>query len=96
MYELQVADFNIIPNLFMHPAKIIFVLFLVFSGFKIFGQDIVPKRRVLILTDIENEPDDTQSMIRFLTYSNHWDVEGLIATTSIHQQKKLRRKKSNS
>ncbi|WP_221392580.1 DUF1593 domain-containing protein [Dyadobacter sp. NIV53] len=73
----------------MHPAKIIFVLFLVFSGFKIFGQDIVPKRRVLILTDIENEPDDTQSMIRFLTYSNHWDVEGLIATTSIHQQKKV-------
>lgn len=29
------------------------------------------KQRVIVLTDIENEPDDTQSMIRFLTYSNH-------------------------
>lgn len=41
-----------------------------------------PKKRVLILTDIENEPDDAQSLVRFLLYSNQWDVEGLIATTS--------------
>lgn len=45
------------------------------------------KQRVFILTDIENEPDDAMSMIRFLTYSNNWDIEGLVATTSIHQQK---------
>jgi len=44
------------------------------------------KPRVLVLTDIENEPDDAMSMVRFLTYCNHWEVEGLIATTSIHQQ----------
>lgn len=42
------------------------------------------KLRIAVLTDIENEPDDTQSMVRFLTYSNHWDVEALIATTSVH------------
>jgi len=47
------------------------------------------KLRVLILTDIENEPDDTQSMVRFLTYCNQWDVEGLIATTSIHQKNRI-------
>ncbi len=46
------------------------------------------KLRVLVLTDIENEPDDAMSMVRFLTYCNQWDVEGLVATTSIHQQKK--------
>jgi Protein of unknown function (DUF1593) len=46
------------------------------------------KERVIVLTDIENEPDDTQSMIRFLTYSNQWDVEALIATTSVHQRDK--------
>lgn len=46
------------------------------------------KPRVLVLTDIENEPDDAMSMVRFLTYSNQWEVEALIATTSIHQQKK--------
>lgn len=42
------------------------------------------KPRVIVLTDIENEPDDAESLVRFLTYSNQWDVEGLIATTSIH------------
>jgi hypothetical protein len=46
------------------------------------------KPRVLVLTDIENEPDDAMSMVRFLTYANQFDVEGLVATTSIHQQKK--------
>ncbi len=40
------------------------------------------KQRVLILTDIGNEPDDTESLIRFLLYSNQWEVEGIIATTS--------------
>jgi hypothetical protein len=45
------------------------------------------KPRVIVLTDIENEPDDAMSMVRFLTYANHFDIEGLIATTSIHQQK---------
>lgn len=47
------------------------------------------KLRVLVLTDIEADPDDSQSMIRFLTYSNQWDVEGLIATTSIHQKNRV-------
>ena len=46
------------------------------------------KPRVLVLTDIENEPDDAMSMVRFLVYANQFDVEGLVATTSIHQQKK--------
>ena len=46
------------------------------------------KPRVIVLTDIENEPDDTQSMVRFLVYSNQWDVEALVATTSIHQRTK--------
>ena len=44
----------------------------------------VEKNRVIVLTDIENEPDDAQSMVRFLLYSNHFDIEGLIATTSTH------------
>jgi len=46
------------------------------------------KSRVIVLTDIENEPDDAQSMVRFLTYANQWDVEGLVATTSVHQREK--------
>ena len=47
------------------------------------------KLRVLVLTDIEADPDDTESLIRFLTYCNQWDVEGLIATTSIHQKTRV-------
>jgi hypothetical protein len=40
------------------------------------------KNRLIVLTDIENEPDDTQSMVRLLLYSNNIDIKGLIATTS--------------
>jgi len=47
------------------------------------------KPRVVVLTDIENEPDDAMSMVRFLVYANHFDVEGLVATTSVHQKKKV-------
>jgi hypothetical protein len=36
--------------------------------------------RLLVLTDIENEPDDTMSMVRLLTYANHFEIEGLVAT----------------
>lgn len=46
------------------------------------------KHRLIVLTDIENEPDDAMSLVRFLCYSNQWDVEGLVATTSVHQQNK--------
>ena len=42
------------------------------------------KTRVFVLTDIENEPDDAMSLVRFLVYANQWDIEGLVATTSIH------------
>ena len=40
------------------------------------------KPRVIVLTDIENEPDDAESMVRFLAYSNQWDVEALVAVAS--------------
>ena len=61
-----------------------------FAGalFVVAGACAQAKTRVLVLTDIENEPDDAMSMVRFLVYANQFDVEGLVATTSIHQQKK--------
>src|SRR5690349_16309737 len=42
----------------------------------------VDKSRVVVMTDIANEPDDQMSMVRFLVYSNQYDIEGLIASTS--------------
>ncbi len=46
------------------------------------------KPRVLVLSDIGNEPDDSESFVRFLLYSNGYDVAGIVATTSIHQPAK--------
>ena len=37
---------------------------------------------MLVLTDIANEPDDQMSLVRLLVYGNHFDIEGLVATTS--------------
>jgi hypothetical protein len=42
----------------------------------------VDKPRVIVMTDIANEPDDQMSMVRLLVYANQLDIEGLIATTS--------------
>jgi hypothetical protein len=50
----------------------------------------VPKQRVVILTDIANEPDDQMSMVRFLVYSNEFDVEGLVAGTSTWMRNRVR------
>jgi hypothetical protein len=35
--------------------------------------------RVFVETDAGGDPDDEQSMVRFLLYVNEWDVEGIIA-----------------
>ncbi|HUV64961.1 MAG TPA: nucleoside hydrolase-like domain-containing protein [Sedimentisphaerales bacterium] len=39
------------------------------------------RKRVIVLTDFYKDPDDKQSMVRFLTYANELDIEGLIATS---------------
>ena len=46
--------------------------------------------RVIVLTDIGNEPDDSESLVRFLLYTNEFDVEGLVATTSVWQRDRVR------
>ena len=46
--------------------------------------------RVLVMTDIANEPDDQMSLVRFLLYSNQLEVEGLVATTSTWMKNAVR------
>jgi hypothetical protein len=46
------------------------------------GQPIA-RPRIVVLTDISNEPDDEMSLVRFLVYANEFEVEGRIATTSV-------------
>jgi hypothetical protein len=58
------------------------------------GQGLLPahvddfqgKPRVVIVSDIGNEPDDQMSFVRLLLYSNELDVEAMIATTSTWQK----------
>jgi hypothetical protein len=44
------------------------------------------RQRMVVLTDIEADPDDAQTLVRLLLYSNQIDIEGIIATTSVHQK----------
>jgi hypothetical protein len=50
----------------------------------------VEKPRVVVMTDIANEPDDQMSMVRLLVYSNELDIEGLVATTSTWMRNRVR------
>ena len=45
--------------------------------------------RILLISDIGNEPDDSESFVRFLLYANHFDIQGLVASTSTHQRDKV-------
>src|SRR4026207_1533379 len=36
--------------------------------------------RVIIETDAGGDPDDEQSLVRFLLYANEWDIEGIVCT----------------
>lgn len=73
---------------------LVIVMILITSHKRAAGQKVVfeqlDKPRVIVLTDITNEPDDEESMVRFLVYSNEYDVEGLIATTSVWLRDKVR------
>ncbi|KAH7061246.1 cellulose-binding protein [Macrophomina phaseolina] len=44
--------------------------------------EIDTKPRVFVLTDICNEPDDAQSLVRLLAHADQYDIKGLVATTS--------------
>lgn len=44
------------------------------------------RQRMIVLSDIEADPDDTQSFIRLFLYASEIDLEGLIATTSVHMK----------
>jgi peptidoglycan/xylan/chitin deacetylase (PgdA/CDA1 family) len=50
----------------------------------------VARPRIVVMTDIANEPDDQMSLVRFLLYANGFDVEGLVATTSTWMKDRVR------
>ncbi|MCK0135959.1 nucleoside hydrolase-like domain-containing protein [Arenibacter sp. S6351L] len=66
----------------------LFISFCLLSSITTFAQ-IDQKNRVIILTDIEADPDDTQSLVRLLLYSNQIDIKGIVATTSCWLQHRI-------
>ena len=50
---------------------------------------VEPKQRLIVLSDIEADPDDSQSLVRLLLYANQIDIEGIVATTSTHQKSRI-------
>ncbi|MBB3188497.1 DUF1593 domain-containing protein [Microbacter margulisiae] len=48
--------------------------------------DVNRQNRVIILSDIGADPDDSESMVHLLLYSNEIEIDGLIATTSCWQK----------
>jgi hypothetical protein len=45
--------------------------------------------RLIVLSDIGNEPDDQMSLVRLLLYSNEIDIEAMIAGTSTWQKRAI-------
>jgi len=62
--------------------KTAFVSFLLLCVFSSFAQNAKP--RVIVLTD--GEVDDQSSMVRFLLYTNEFEVEAIIETNSVFQR----------
>lgn len=72
--------------------KAIRISFFYLSLFLLVGSNFVEaaeKQRMIVLTDIEADPDDSQTLVRLLLYSNQIDIKGIIATTSVHQKKRV-------
>ena len=47
------------------------------------GASLPEKNRLVVLTDVGADPDDTMSLVRLMLYSNEIDIEGIVATTSV-------------
>jgi Protein of unknown function (DUF1593) len=74
-------------TLTVRPWSLLFVLLQLLAMLPVQAQDkleFIPhvKPRLVVLTDLSNEPDDEESFVRLLVYADQFDIEGLIASTS--------------
>lgn len=66
----------------MRRVLSLLTLLLIFNAPSLFATTI-QKHRLIVLSDIEAEVDDTESFVRLFLYSDEIDIKGLIATTSV-------------
>ena len=58
--------------------NLIYLILLLSATLSSFGQN----PRLLITTDIGGDPDDQQSLVRLMVYTNEFDIEGIITSAS--------------
>ncbi|MEQ8474324.1 MAG: DUF1593 domain-containing protein [Marinoscillum sp.] len=68
--------------------KTLTILWIVLGALQLSAQNAETKR-VIVLTDIEADPDDTQSLVRLLLYANEIEIKGIVATTSCWLQNEI-------
>src|SRR6476469_9150026 len=51
--------------------------------------------RLIVETDAGGDPDDEQSLVRFLVYASEWDVEGIIANRPVTLRPENRHRKGS-
>src|SRR5262245_32881050 len=56
------------------------IAFVAPTGAQVSADDRV---RLIVETDAGGDPDDEQSLVRFLLHANEWDVEGIIANRPV-------------
>lgn len=69
--------------------RISVIVFLLVSFLSSVSAQSDQKHRLIVLSDIEAEPDDIESFVRLVLYSNVIDIKGMIATTSIWHQNRV-------
>jgi len=68
---------------FFQPITLVGIIILGLSVFVLNTANAVEKKkdqlpRLLVLTDIGDDPDDEQSLVRLLVYANKFDIEGFV------------------
>ena len=69
---LRIHISNFVFSCFVCQSSLISIEYVVYAE---------EKPRIIVISDIGGDPDDQQSMIRLMLYSNEFDIEGLIASS---------------
>ena len=64
----------------IYSFSLIVLIFTLAFQVPVFAENSTGKLRLIVETDAGGDPDDEQSLVRFLLYANEWDLEGIIAT----------------
>lgn len=82
----KVLDHFLTTHLIMKKKNVLIrfipILLALALGLPLLHGQQAEKNRLIVLTDMEADPDDIQSLVRLLLYANELDIEGIVATTS--------------